>query len=151
MNFRNGWIFMKKKTKVIAGVVVLVLVILVGSLVGFAIKRNNDHFSASLTFGCDVQKYEKKSDTAYLTFEYEFSDKKLVKSIAMSENQTELISSQNVKDIIGIQVIMNIPQKEIQSHHLDTKNPNLAWFLFEEGKFDNYCKIVDVSFKSTSR
>lgn len=41
---------------------------------------------------------------------------------------------------------MNIPQKEIEERHLDMKEPGLAWKLFEEGLFDNYCEVVGVSF-----
>lgn len=142
---------MKKTTKVIIGIVTLVLVILVGSLIGFSNKRNSDIFSAVLTFGCDVQNYEQESDKSYLTFEYEFSNKEFVKSIAIGENQVEKISPENIKDIIGITVEMNIPKEKIQTYDLDSQDKNLAWFLFEDGMFGDYCEIVDVSFYSNSK
>ena len=141
---------MKKKTTVIIGVITFALAILVVSIIGFSIKRNGDCFSAVLTFGCDVQNYEQKSDEIYLTFEHEFIGKKFVKSIAIGENQTEKISPENIKDIIGITVEMNIPKEKIQVYDLDFQDKNLAnlaWFLFEDGMFDDYCEIVNVSFK----
>ena len=129
-------------------VVVLVLSVFTCLVIINGIYKKDDLFSASIAIGCDGQKYEKKLDEAYLTFE--FSDKKIVKTIAISENKQEKISQENVKNIIGVQVIMNVPQKEIESYHLDTKDSNLAWLIFEEGMFDNYCEVVDVYFKSNS-
>lgn len=108
------------------------------------IKEKNDYFSSSFSLACIGQKYEEVLDNAYLTFE--LSEKNLIKTIIIDKEIDGHISQSNVNDIIGIHVIMNIPQKEIEERHLNMKEPDLAWKLFEAGLFDNYCEVVDVSF-----
>lgn len=128
--------------------VVSILSVFVCLVIINGIAEKKDYFSASIVISCIGKKYEEKSDGAYLTLELELNDKIKVKTLAINENMKEKISQKNVKDIIAIQVIMNVPQKEFKLYHLDAKDPNLVWLIFEDGMFDNYCEIVDVSFKS---
>lgn len=124
--------------------IVIIIPVFACLLIINCIHKKDDYFSSSIAITCVGQKYEKKSDKSYLTFE--LSDKKIIKTITIDEKLTDEVSQNNVNDIIGIQVIMNIPQKEIDKRHLNTKDLNLAWVIFEEGMFDDYCEIVDVSF-----
>ena len=142
---------MKKKINVIIAIVIIALFILVGYIIGLSSRRESDIFSAVLTFACDVQKYEQKTNKRYLTFEHEFSDKKIVKNIAISEKQLEKISPQNIEYIIGMTVEMNIPKEKIQTYDLSFQYKELEWFFFEDGMFDDYCEIVDVFFISDSK
>ena len=142
---------MKKKINVIIAIVLLVFFILVGSLIGLSCRRKSNTFSAVLTFACDVQKYEQKSDKGYLTFEYEFSDKKFVKNIAINENQIKENSLQNIEDIIGITVEMNIPKEKIQTYDISSQYKDFEWILLEDGMLDDYCEIVDIFFIGESK
>ena len=108
------------------------------------IKGKDDCFSSSFALVCVVQKYEKISDESYLTFE--IPEKNIVKTIMIDKKTDNKISENNISDIIGIHVIMNIPQSEIDGLHIDTKDSNFEWRIFEDGLFDEYCEIVGVSF-----
>ncbi len=110
------------------------------------IHKENQYFSSSIAIACVGQKYEKVSGKSYLTFE--LSDKKTSKRIIINEKSlTNELSQDNVDEIIGVEILMNIPRKELTERHFNTKDLNGVWILFETDIFDNYCEIVDVSFK----
>lgn len=132
-----------KNRKILA---VLILTVFVCAAILYVIYKKNDVYSASVAVFCTGKDYEVKAEEAYLTLELEWNDRKIIKTLAVSENVKEKLSQKNRNDMIGVQMIMNVPKKEMKAHHLDTEDPNIIWFLLEEGMFDQYCEIADVSF-----
>lgn len=137
----HGW--QKRNLKTLAVLTFSVIACLVSVI---CIYQKEDSFSASVAIACVGQKYEKNAEGTWLIFEY--SDKKTVKKIKIDEKLKEDIAENNAAEVIGIQVVMNIPQRELKAYHFNTKDMHLAWFLFDEGMFDNYCEIVGMSFES---
>lgn len=132
-----------KNRKILA---VLILTVFVCAAVLYVIDKKNDVYSASVAISCTGKDYEVKEEEAYLTLELEWNDRKIIRTLAVSENVKEKISQKNVNDMIGVQILMNVPGEEMKAYHLDTEDPYLPWYLLEEGMFDQYCEIADVSF-----
>ena len=130
---------MKKKT------FIFLILIFICLLTIKYFSKENKCFSSSITITCVGQEYEKVTAESYLTFE--LSDKKISKRILINEKMTSELSQDNVDEVIGVQIIMNIPRKELTKRHFNTEDLNIAWLLFETDIFDNYCQIVDVSFR----
>lgn len=136
----------KEKRKYKKILVLSILSVFICSAILYVIYIKDDVYSASVAVSCTGKDYEVKAEGAYLTLELEWNDRKIIKTLAVSENVKEKLSQKNMNDMIGIQMIMNVPKKEMKAYHLDTEDPNIIWFLLEEGMFDHYCEIADVSF-----
>ena len=73
-----------KNRKILA---VLILTVFVCVAILYVIYKKNDVYSASVAVSCTGKDYEVKAEEAYLTLELEWNDRKIIKTLAVSERK----------------------------------------------------------------
>ena len=134
---------MKKKGVILGILIVTVIIIL--CLVKYY--RDNQSIKSFGAIACSVQEISTSDEGSFLKIILD-DDKHTIKSIALKDNDViEMIRASDIKDIIGVNVVSDIPKKILKEKHISTNtNFNPVQLLAESDEYDTYFEIVDVSF-----
>ena len=134
---------MKKKGVIFAILIVIVIIML--CLVKYY--RDNRSIKSFMAIGCSVQEISISEEGSFLKIILD-DDKHTIKTIALKDNDIiEMIKESDIKDIIGVNVVSDIPKKILEEKHITTSmNFNPLHLLAESNEYDTYFEIADVSF-----
>ncbi len=132
------------KKKII--LIMFITVAVISSVVLFLTNRPKD-FSSFIAVGCSAEDYSQQQDIGYVTIKFDsMKNTTKVLKVEDKELQKELLQT-NLPDIIGANMIMTIPTKELKSNHIDSNNLNVFDLLSGTNQYDNHITVVDVYFK----
>lgn len=132
------------KNKMILTIVIIVAVISSSAL--FLINRPKD-YNSFIAVACSVVDYSQQEDIGYVTIQFDnMENMTKVLRVEDEELQKKLLQT-NLPDIIGANMIMSIPAKELKSIHIDFNNLNVFDLLHGTNQYDNYIILVDISLK----
>ena len=100
---------MRKKKIVL---IIFVIVAVISSVVLFFSNRPKD-FSSFIGVGCSVEDYSQQQDIGYVTIKFDNMKKTKLLKVEDKEVQKRLIQT-NLPNIIGANMIMTIPSKELK-------------------------------------
>ena len=133
---------MKKKSIMFA--ILIVVVIILSCLVKH--HRDNQSIKSFAAIGCSVQELSTSDECSYLKIILD-DDRHTIKTIALNDDIIEKIRESDIKNIIGINIVSDIPKKLLEEKHVNTNaNFNPMKLLSESDEYDTYFKIVDISF-----
>lgn len=134
---------MSKKKNIL---IILIIVAVISSVILFFTNSHKD-FSSFIAVGCSVENYSKQQDIGYATIKFD-GLKNITKTLKVEDKELqEKLLQTNLSDIIGANMIMTIPAKELKSIHIDFKNLNAFDLLYGTNQYDNYISVVGISLK----
>ncbi len=120
-----------------------VIAVLVLSFVLFFNNRPKD-FSSFIAVGCSAEDYSQQQDIGYITIKLDsMKNRTKVLKVEDRELQKQLLQT-NLSDIIGANMIMTIPAKELKDIHIDFNNWNVFDLLHGTNQYDNYISVVEI-------
>lgn len=125
----------------------IIIVILLGVIL-FQSNSNSNGYGASLATVCLALKYEENAECGYLTLTFERQKGEVItKTFKVDDKKIrDQITQADLADIIGVQLIVNLPNKVIKENNLNSTEINID-FLFTTNTFDDYFTVVDISLK----
>ncbi len=137
--------FKKAPAWLIVGTVIVLIVLAVGLLSN----RKPADYWASISMGCSAKEYVQTQDGAFLTliiFEQNYNERELVIEVTDKELQNKLAETEP-SDIIGVHLLLNVPEKILEKRHIDHKAVNGFYFL-EDSYYDQYLTLDSFSLAS---
>ena len=105
-------------------------------------------YDAAISLACTGQKYEEKYNNGYLTFSIDTPDGSIIKNIRVDSSEMEKdLSSNDIQEIIGLLIFLELPNQVISEKHLDVKIMDALELLTDTDMYDDYFRIADYSTK----
>ena len=134
---------MKKKRTILAILIVAIIIIVLCLVKHYCDNQSIKSFAA---IGCSVQELSTSNKDSSLKIILD-DDKNTAKTIALDDDIVEKVRETDVKDIIGVNVVSDIPKKLLKEKHINTSaNFNPMQLLAASDEYDKYFEIVDISF-----
>ena len=125
--------------------IIIPLIIVAIVVAGFIIGGQGKSFDSSIATGCRVLEYTEQDDEGWLTIELTGGGKPQTIAVR-NEELKETLSGAIPEEIVGVQIILHIPDDVVKEKHLDTKNTDSIWLLINSDDFDEYYEIADITF-----
>lgn len=111
------------------------------------INKSRD-FSSFIAAGASVEDYEQQADVGYITVEFDQLNKNTKKVFKVEDKELQSkLQQTNLLDIIGVNMTMTIPAKELKTTHIDIKNMDSFDLLDGTDQYDKYITVTDISLK----
>jgi len=102
------------------------------------------HMNAHIGVGCSVVYYSQQQHIGYITIEFEnINNATKVLKIEDEELQRRLLHT-NLPDIIGVNIFMSIPVKELEKNGIDINHFDALDLLLGTNQYDDYFYVRDV-------
>ena len=83
-----------------------------------------------------------------MTFSIDTPDGSIIKNIRVDSSEMEKdLSSNDVQEIIGLLIFLELPNQVISEKHLDVKTMDALELLTDTDMYDDYFRIADYSTK----
>ena len=134
---------MKKKRTILAILIVAIIIIVLCLVKYYCDNQSIKSFAA---IGCSVQELSTSNGVSSLKIILD-DDENTAKTIALDDDIVEKVKETDVKDIIGVNVVSDIPKKLLEEKHINIKSIfNPMQLLAASDEYDKYFEIVDISF-----
>lgn len=132
----------KKKASLI---IILVLIMI---LIIFKYSHSKD-FCSNIGIACSAKDYSQEKDYGYITIMLDNKQSTYAtKKIKLEDQalQTQL-SEIDLSNIIGINMILTLPEATIKEAHLDIRKTNVSDLLYSTDSYDKYLVVTGISLK----
>lgn len=134
---------MVKKRRIFIAVV---LVAIIASVVLFINKPED--YSSFIASGSSAEGYEQQKEVGYITVDLDQLNNPSKKVLKVEDKALQSkLQQTNLADVIGVNMIMTIPAKELKSTHIDFDNMDIFDVLYATDEFDKYITVTDISLK----
>ena len=126
---------MKKKRTILAILIVAIIIIVLCLVKHYCDNQSIKSFAA---IGCSVQELSTSNKDSSLKIILD-DDKNTAKTIALDDDIVEKVRETDVKDIIGVNVVSDIPKKLLEEKHISIKSIfNPMQLLAASDEYDKY-------------
>lgn len=132
---------MDKKKIILTISIAAVLLI---SIILITYNRPRD-LNSFIVVGCSIEAYIQEQDIGYLTINLENRNNTTKVLIVGDSELQKQLQQMELSNIIGVNIIMNIPASDLKNLHIDSDNPNIFNMLFNTNQYDNYFTVVGIS------
>lgn len=130
-----------KKFLIICGVVALIIAAI------FILKNPNKYFNSAIAVMCVGEEYTEIDNIGYLTIVFD-NEKATRKTLPVKDEKLKKeLSTSNIDHIIGANIFLQIPYREIEEKHLNIDSLNSTDLILNTSEYDRYCEIAGVSYK----
>ncbi|NLO82237.1 MAG: hypothetical protein GX094_04145 [Clostridiales bacterium] len=128
--------------------IILILSAVVVLCLSTAVYNNNKpkDLTSFIAAGCSAEDYSQQEDIGYITLKLDgVKNRTMVLEVEDRELQEQLLQT-DLSDIIGVNMVMTIPAKEINSLPVDPRNFDALKLLYNTDQYDGYIKIEKIFF-----
>ncbi len=136
----------KKTVKVCICAIILILVVIAGAVIIKLFQADNEGIQSFIALACEVQSCTEQNGELYLTIIAENNGDSVEKTIRVSDDmKEELLSVDDMKKIIGVNISFTLSAETMKEDHIDTDNLNPFWYLMFSEEYDEDFLIVGIS------
>lgn len=127
---------------------ILISVVLVLTVIASAFIRNKPKYIYShIAIGCSVERYSQQQDVGYVTLKIDDA-KNTIKEFKVEDKELQKqLSEEDLTNVIGVNMLMTLPVKEIKNAHIDIHEINIFDLLCNTNIYDKYVVVTGISLK----
>ncbi len=128
------------------GLLIAVVLVLIVVVIEFIVNKPKNMYS-HISIGCSVEGYSQQQDIGYVAIKMEDA-KNTIKRIKVEDKKLQKqLSETNLANIIGVNMLMTLPSKEIKNSHIDIYKINGFDLLCNTNTYDKYIVLMGISLK----
>lgn len=128
------------------GILISVVLVLTVVAIAFIVNKPKDMYS-HIAIGCSVEGYSQQQDIGYVTLKIDDA-KNTIKEIKVEDKELQKqLAEKNITNVIGVNMLMTLPAKEIKNSHIDIHNINVFDLLYDTNTYDKYIVVTGISLK----
>ena len=129
----------KKKMGILISVVIAIVISIV-----FLVNKPEGIYS-HIAIGCSVEEYSQQQDIGYITLKIDDA-KNTIKEFKVEDKELQKqLSEINLSNVIGVNMLMTLPAKEIKNAHIDINKINVLDLLCDTNTYDKYFVVTGIS------
>ncbi|MCD7738308.1 MAG: hypothetical protein LUH58_04620 [Lachnospiraceae bacterium] len=135
-----------KKQKILFCAMIFMLAVIVTALIFKLFKAPNEGYQSFIGIACEAQSCTEQNGKVYLTIIVESYGDRAEKTIRVSDDiKEELLSVDDMDEIIGVNIIFTLSEETIKEDHIDTDKLNSIEYLMYSEQYDEEFLIVGIS------